>query len=174
MSATDNRPQNLNFLSEVGFKFEITRAPSFNYFIQKVDFPGVTLPTVFRPNPFVRDTVPGDQISYDSLTIHFKLDEDLRGYFELYDWITALGFPENFDQSAAIYRRPAWDKNSVYSQGNLIILNNKMTPNIQVVFQDMVPEKLSGFTLETDSNNINYISASVQFNYLLYKYEYLN
>ena len=72
MSAIDNRPTNLNFLSEVGFKFEISRAPSFNYFIQKVDFPGVTLPTVYRPNPFVRDTVPGDQISYDSLTVYFK------------------------------------------------------------------------------------------------------
>jgi hypothetical protein len=173
MSATDNRPQNLNFLSQIGFKFEIARAPNFNYFIQKVLFPGVTLPTVFKPNPFVRDTVPGDQITYDSLTIQFKLDEDLRGYFEMYDWITALGKPESFEQSAAIYRKPKYDINSVYSTGALTILNNKMMPNIQVTFLDMVPQRLSGFTLETDSNDVNYISASLELNYLLYKYEYV-
>jgi len=173
MSALDHRPPNPNLLSEVGFSFEISRAPNFNYFIQKVDFPGVTLPTVYKPNPFVRDTVPGDQIAYDTLTIHFKMDEDLRGYFELYNWITALGFPESFEQSAAIYHRPVWDKDSVYSQGSLIILNNKMTPNIRITFEDMVPERLSGFTLQTDSNDINYITASVDFNYLLYKYEYV-
>ena len=173
MSATDNRPQNLNFLSQIGFKFEIARAPNFNYFIQKVFFPGVTLPTVFKPNPFVRDTVPGDQITYDSLTIEFKLDEDLRGYFELYDWITALGKPESFAQSAAIYNRPKYDKNSVYSEGSLIILNNKMMPNVQINFYDMVPQRLSGFTLQTDANDVNYISASLELNYLLYKYEYV-
>ncbi len=173
MSVTDKRPPNLNFLNEVGFKFELTRAPNFNYFIQKVQFPGITMPTVYKPNPLVRDTVPGDQITYDPLIVHFRLDEDLRGYFELYDWFTALGHPESLQQSAAIYRLPSYDKNSVFSQGFLTLLNNHMLPNVEIMFYDIVPEKLSGFTLQTDSNDINYLSASVQLNYRMYKYQYV-
>lgn len=173
MSAIDNRPANPNFLSQVGFKFEIGRAPNFNYFIQKVEFPGVTLPTVFQPTPFVKATVPGDQITYDTLKIQFKLDEDLRGYFEMYDWITALGKPESFDQSKAIYQKSPYEKDAVFSDGSVVILNNKMNPNVEVTFYDMLPLRLSGFTLESDAQDINYITASMEFSYRMYKYNYV-
>ena len=173
MSALDNRPGNLNLLSQVGFKFDIARAPNFNYFIQKVDFPGVTIPTVNAPNPLVKSPLPGDHLEYETVRIQFKLDEDLRGYFELYDWITSLGKPESFDQAKAIYAAKPYEKNGVFSEGTLVILNNKMMPNVKVTFQDMLPVRLSGFTLQTDANDIQYITASMELSYLLYKYEYV-
>lgn len=174
MSATDNRPQNLSFLSQVGFKFEIVRAPNFNYFIQKIDFPGVSLPTVFQPTPFVKSPLPGEHLDYDKLRITFKLDEDLRGYFELYDWLTALGKPENFDESAAIYRRESYEKNSVFSQASLVILNGNMMPNVQINFHDVLPTSLSGFSLQTDATDINYVTASIELTYRMYRYEYIS
>lgn len=173
MSAIDNRPPNLNLLSQVGFKFEIGRAPNFNYFIQRVDFPGMSLPTVPQSNPFIKVPIPGDHIDFDSIKIQFKLDEDLRGYFELYDWIVALGKPENFNGSAAIYERLPYDRAAVFSDGSLIILNNKMMPNINITFYEMLPVRLSGFTLETDANDINYLSASLELKYRMYKYDYV-
>lgn len=131
------------------------------------------MPTIYKPNPLIRDTVPGDQITYEPLNVTFRLDEDLRGYFELYDWFTALGHPENFDRSAIIYKLPSYDKDSVYSQGLLTLLNNHMLPNVQILFHDIVPERLSGFTLETNSNDINYLTASIQLNYRSYSYQYV-
>ena len=173
MSAIDNRPPNLNLLSQVGFKFELARSPNFNYFIQKIDFPGMSLPTVPQANPFIKVPIPGDHIDFDSVKIYFKLDEDLRGYFEMYDWITALGKPENFSGSAAIYDKLAYDKASVFSDASLIILNNKMMPNINITFYEMLPIRLGGFTLETDATDINYLSSSLELRYRMYKYDYV-
>jgi hypothetical protein len=173
MSATDNRPQNLSFLSQVGFKFEIARSPNFNYFIQKVRFPGVSLPELFEANPFVKSPVPGDHLEYEKLEITFKLDEDMRGYFDMYDWLTALGKPEDFSQSARIYQKPLYDEAPVFSQGTLIILNGNMMPNIQVIFYDMLPVRLSGFELQTDATDVQYITASMTLSYRMYKYDYV-
>lgn len=173
MSALESRPKNLNFLSQVGFKFEIARAPNFNYFIQKVQFPGVTLPVVFQPTPFVKNPLPGDHIDYDTLKISFKMDENFKGYFELYDWIVALSKPDNFNQSKTIYKKPTYEKDGVYSQGKLILLSSDMNPNLEITFQDMLPTQLSGFTLESDTNDVQYITAEIAFAYRAYKYEYL-
>lgn len=173
MSAIDNRPTNLNFLSQVGFKFEIARSPNFNYFIQKVNFPGVALPSLYQPNPFVKSPVPGDHLDYENITVTFKLDEDMRGYFDIYDWLTALGKPEDFSESAKIYQKPSYTSSPVFSQGSLIILNGNMIPNIQVNFYDMLPVRLGGFELRTDANNIEYITSSLELSYRMYRYDYV-
>ena len=173
MSEYRKRPENLNFLQQVGFKFEIARSPNFNYFIQKVEFPGVNLPSVPQPTPFIRNPLPGDQIAYNPLRITFKMDEDFRGYFEMYDWMFALGKPENFDDSRNIYQKAPYEIDGVYSQGKLIILTSDMIPNMEITFYDMIPTNLSGFTLETDTNDIQYITAQIEFAYRMYKYERL-
>jgi len=172
MAALDKVPTNINFLQQVGFKFEIPRSPNFNYFIQKVSFPGVSLPNVFEPNPFVKNNLPGDHIEYNPLKITFKLDENLKGYFEMYDWIYSLGKPDNFEKSSVIYKKPNYDANAVYSDCSLTILNSNMQPNVKINFYDVLPETLSGFELYTDATDINYITASMEFRYRYYKYEY--
>lgn len=174
MSVYLNKPDNLNFLQQVGFKFQLPRAPHFNYFIQKVEFPGIQLPNPKLQTPFVNVPLPGDQMSFDPLRITFKMDEDFRGYFEINDWIWHLSKPEDFDDSFEIYKRPPADPEGVYNNGTLIILNSNMIPNIEITFYDMLPRKLSGFTLETDANDIQYINAQVEFDYRVYRYKYFN
>ena len=117
--------------------------------------------------------MPGDHIDYESLRITFKLDENFKGYFELYDWIVALGKPDNFEQSKAIYQKKIYDKDGIFSQGKLILLSSDMIPNIEVTFHDMLPTQLAGFTLESDANDVQYITSQISFNYRTYKYEYL-
>jgi hypothetical protein len=173
MSALANRPKNLSFLSQVGFKFELARSPALNFFIQKVRFPDVSLPQLFQPNPFVKAPVPGDHLDYGNIEITFKLDEDMRSYFEMYDWLVALGKPDDFTESAAIYQKPTFDGAPVFSQGCLTILNGNMMPNVQVIFEDMLPVRLSGFELQTDANDIQYITATMELSYRVYKYSYV-
>ena len=174
MNALTKNPGNLNFLGQVGFSFKIGRSPNFNYFIQKVDFPVVTLTPAEMPNPFVKTPLPGDHLDYDDLNITFKLDENLNGYFELYDWIKALGKPENFNESKVIYTTPRYDKNAIYSDATLVILDGNMNPNISIQFYDVLPVYLSGFTLETDAKDIQFITASMKLAYRSYDYVYVN
>lgn len=174
MNAYNKKLGNLNLLQQVGFKFELPRAPNFNYFIQKVQFPGVFLDNPSQPNPFVSSPLPGDQMKFDTLKITFKIDEDFRGYFEILDWIWHLSKPEDFDDVKEIYQRPLWDIEGLFSKGTLVILDSNMNPNVEIIFHDMLPMRLSGFTLESDSNDIQYITAEAEFNYRVYRYKYFD
>jgi hypothetical protein len=171
---TSQIPQTMNFLSPAGFKFEIPKAPSFNYFIQAVDFPGIILPQMKASTPFANLNIPAEHMQWEDLSVTFKLDEDLRGYFEIADWITALGRPENFDASKKLYENKSYNIDSVFNQCSLVILNGNMQPNVQVDFYDVLPNKLSGFKMYSTAQDINYITATLTLSYRQYKYSYVN
>jgi hypothetical protein len=168
-----NVPANKNFLSPVGYKLEIPRAPNFNYFIQSVDFPTISLQKVEAPTPFRPLNLPADHIQYDDIDIVFKLDEDLKGYFELYEWMKALGRPESGEQAKALYKKNPGDGEGIYSQVSLIVLSSNMQPNIEFVFKDVLPVRLSGFTLESNVNDIEYITARLTLSFRDFSYDYL-
>ena len=96
-------PTNINMLSPLGFKFMINKLPNTNFFIQSINLPGVNLGEVDTQTPFTRLPFAGDHITFQDLTISFRVDEDLANYRELFDWMVALGFPESYDQSRQIY-----------------------------------------------------------------------
>ncbi len=82
---------NKNFLSPLNFKFSLKRAPHVNFFIQAVNLPGLSLPEIDVSNPLIRVPYAGDHLLYDELQITYKVDENLRNYMELHEWIRALG-----------------------------------------------------------------------------------
>ena len=49
-----------------------------------------------------------------------------------------------------------------------------MNPNISIQFYDVLPVYLSGFTLETDAKDIQFITASMKLAYRSYDYVYVN
>lgn len=173
MSGFNSTPTNLNFLSPVGFKFEIPKAPNFNYFIQKVKFPGIILPQVKAPTPFASLNLPAEHMEWEDLTIDFKLDEDLKGYFEIAKWIIEIGRPENSQGANRIYNTPSYEKDSLYNKCSLVILNGNMQPNVKIDFDDVLPFRLSGFEMESTASDINYVTASLTLSYRQYKYEYI-
>ena len=46
MSILDTQPTNKNFLSPLGFRFTIKKAPNLNFFVQSVNIPTLSLGTV--------------------------------------------------------------------------------------------------------------------------------
>lgn len=166
-------PENKNFLLPVGFKLEVPRAPNFNYFIQSVDMPGIRLPRMEAPTPFRPLNLPAEHIDYDTLSVTFKLDEDLKGYFEMYEWMKQLGRPESGEQAKAIYNEPPGTPDGIYNQIALMFLDSKMTPNIKFSFIDALPTRLSGFTMRSDAEDITYITASMDFTFRDFKYQYV-
>ena len=39
--------------------------------------------------------VPGERLDYESLSVRFLVDEDLKNYMSIHNWMTGLGFPES-------------------------------------------------------------------------------
>ena len=76
-----------------------------------------------------------------------------------------LSKPEDFDDSFEIYKRPPADVEGVYNNGTLIMLDSDMIPFLEVTFWEMLPRRLSGFTLESDVNDIQYTNRDIGFCY---------
>lgn len=168
MTAIDNTPTNKNFLSPINFSFQIKKAPNVNFFIQEVSLPKIDLHNVDTSNPFVTFPFPGDHITYDVLSINFKVDEDLENYMEIHNWIKGLGKPETFQQYADLDKNPSYSGNGIYSDISLIIMSNIKNPNFNVTFKDAFPISLSGLNFNSTKEDINYLTASASFKYTLY------
>jgi hypothetical protein len=74
------QPQNLNFLSPLGAKFEIKRLPTINFFVQAVSLPSVSMGEVEVPTPFTKLRKPGDQLMFGDLVLQYRVDEDLEHF----------------------------------------------------------------------------------------------
>lgn len=168
MSAIDNTPDNKNFLSPLNFRFQIKKAPHVNFFIQKVNIPSISLRNADATNPFVNIPYPGDHITYGSLEINFKVDEDLTNYLEIHDWIRALGFPEKYEEYKTIQDKKPYTGDGIYSDISIIVLSSTKTPNYDITYKDAFPISLSPITFLTTDNSVNYIEASATFKYTLF------
>ena len=165
MSAIDDTPKNLNFLSPLNFKFTLHRAPTLNFFVQKVTFPGVSLEAIEVPNPLVRVPYAGDHLQYDELDLTFKVDEDLQNYLEVHNWVRSLG-KLNYKEYANISSQPLGSDKGIRSDITLGILNSMRRPNYEIVFKDAFPIKVSSLEFDTTDEDVTFISATCQFRYI--------
>jgi len=164
----NTQPDNVNFLSPVGFKMVLTRAPTTSFFLQNVTIPGISMPSTTQPTPFVKIPIPGDHIDYEDLQIAFKLDENLSNWLEIHNWLEALGFPDKFEQYKALANKENGDTDLITSDITVTILNSAMKPNIEFKFEDAFPISLSSFDLNTMDQGIDYVSSSATFKYRKY------
>lgn len=162
---------NKNFLSPLGFKFQLQRAPNLEYFCQSVNVPALTLGASNLETPFVRLPVPGDRLLFGELNVVFRVDEDLKTYTEIYDWLIALGFPESFDQYTLSTNRAVagGTDTSIVSDARLTIMTNSMNPNYEINFRDMYPLALSDLQFDTKDTEVDYIEATATFLYRDFK-----
>jgi hypothetical protein len=172
MSATDNQPSNKNFLSPFGYKFSIKKTPNMNWFIQAVSMPSVSLARTDVSNPFVVFPVGGDHLRFDNLSITFRVDEDLSNYREIYNWLTAIGFPDTFDQYKDLANKTFGGNsgnalpgsgNALYSDATLTLLTSAMNPNLEVTFIDLFPIGLSALQFDSRLTDMQYVEATATF-----------
>lgn len=170
MSAITTQPGNINFLSPVGFDFKIKRLPTVNFFVQSVLLPGIQLGVATRPTPFKMTYEPGDRPEFSDLQLTFKIDEDMKNYIEVFNWMIALGFPDSYDQYSFDQNNNTISDNKPKSQGTLTILNNSMVTNIQVNFEDLFPISLSDVPFDTRDASLEYLEATATFKFNSYKF----
>lgn len=168
MTALDRNPSSKNFLSPLSFVFSIKRAPNVNFFIQSVSLPGVMLDQAETSNPFVTIPHPGDHIYYEELGIHFKVNEDLSNWLEIYQWIQKLGFPDDHSQFASIYNQPLISGLGTKSDISLLIADSNKNLKFEVFFKDAFPIMLSNLQFDVTADSVNYLDAFASFKYTSY------
>ena len=165
---------NRNFLSPVGFKFSLKRAPGVAFFCNQANIPSLDLGIAEQPTWLKNIDVPGDKIQFGDLTLRFLVDEDLVNYMELQRWIRGLGYPEDMDEFRKLESEAVLPSNfgqagdNIYSDGTLQILSSNLVPSFQVVFNDLFPYTLSTVTFDATDTDIEYFTADVSFKYTIY------
>lgn len=161
-------PSNPNFLSPLGFKFQLKKTPNTNFFVQSATIPQLTLGTASVPTPFANIPMPGDKVTFSEFQITFKVDEDMTNYLELFNWITALGHPQNFEQYKTLAAKPAYTGEGIYSEASLIILNSAKSPTNEIHFYDLYPTSLSDIIMDTRNTDIDYVTCTASFAYRMF------
>ena len=166
--------ENRNFLSPVGFKFSLKRAPGVAFFCNQANIPSMDLGIAEQPTYLRNIPTPGDKIQFGDLTLRFMVDEDLVNFMELQRWIRGLGYPESMEQFRELEGEAVLPGNfgnagdDIYSDGTLQILSSNLVPSFQVVFSDLFPYSLSTVTFDATDTDIEYFTADVSFKYTIY------
>jgi len=173
-NAYKNQIQNRNFLSPVGFKFTLNRAPKVAFFGNSTNIPGMTLGIAVQPTYLKDIDIPGDKVTFNDLTLRFLVDENLENYMEIQNWIRGIGYPESLQE---IYK---WQKTNasmdlqnksqmnLYSDATLTVLTSSNNSNFKVKFLDVFPYSLTDLQFDATDSDIDYLTAEVTFKYTIY------
>ena len=176
ISPWSNQPANRNFLSPVGFKFILNKAPKVDFFSNFANIPSITLGSALQTRYGKNIDIPGDKMVFEDFSLRFLVDEDLVNYMEIQNWMRGLGFPYSLEQFQD-FMIESKDSNALgdnddlfeYSDGTLQILNSNYNVNAQVIFTGMFPTFLSTLQFDATSEDIKYFTAEVNFKYTYYK-----
>ena len=167
---------NRNFLSPIGFLFLLDKAKKVSFLCQKAEIPEITLGTVDIPTAGLVRMPREGNIIYNVLSLDFIVDEDLRNYMELHNWMRALGTPQELKERK-LWRDQHQDsptQDPRFSDATLQVLNNNNVANFDVVFKDLFPSDLSTLSFDVTGSDNDYFTATATFKYTLYEIRNVN
>lgn len=169
-SAFSNQITNRNFLSPVGFKFNLAKYPKISFFCNSSRLPEIVLGTAIQTSYLKDLDLPGEKLSYGDLTLRFLVDENLENYMAVHNWLTGLGFPETAQQfkTQITNKDGLRDYKEQYSDGTLSILNSNYKPVANVKFKDLFPTSLTSLEFDSSITDIQYFTAEATFKYTVY------
>jgi hypothetical protein len=174
-SALDRQPTNTNFLLPTSFQFDLKRTPAISFFCQSVNIPSVSLGEIEQPTRF---SLPvkrsGETFTYDDLEVEFVIDEDMKAWTEIYNWMTTLTAVESFkDYRDAKHGKPPTDELNHYSDASLLVTNSAKVPILNVKFEGVFPKTLSNIPFTSTVTDTEPIVGTVTFGYTSYEVETL-
>ena len=167
--------KNRNYLSPTGFNFTLQRCPKVSFFSNTAQIPGIDLGVTIQPNYLNDIPRPGDKIDFSDFTLRFLIDEDLKNYMQLQNWMRGLGFPESLSEiyrelakEKAVYDQEMEGEQLLFSDGTLQVLNSTSNPQFLVKFSGMFPTSLSTLDFDATPTDIEYFTAEATFKYTMY------
>lgn len=169
MATYNQTPTNKSFLSNNKYEFVIDRLPHVTFFIQSIVIPDVSLNGTQVPSPYVSVPIPGNILNYGELQVTYIMDEDMKAWREIYDWMYNLGNPESQNKIGDLTQTPG-RRNSVTSDASLLVKSNANNPRIKFTFKDMFPTNLGGVTLSSAEGQ-EFLTSTISFLYSHYNVE---
>ena len=150
---TDNtNPDEFNLLNNVQFRFDITKLPNVNYFMQTATLPSLTLDQPIFPMAHLSNVpVPGSQLTHEPFDITFLVDQQLNNYLEIYKWMINIVYTE--------------DREKQMSDATLHFLTGNMNTTRTIKFYDIFPTVITELTGSSDDSDTDPLTCNVTFAY---------
>ena len=179
--------ENRNFLSPIGFQFQISKMPAVEFFCQSAAIPAISMGTADQSTRLNKIYQPGDELYYEPLFVKFLIDENMKNYYQVHDWIRRITTPfasqeftYNTQDDAADDRIPnrsrdskglgTWGNNQWRCDCSLTVLSSNYRPVAEFIFKDAFPISLSTVAFDSSVPDINYFTAEVSFRYNYFNY----
>ena len=165
-----NQIQNRNFLSPIGFKFALGKAPKVDFFCTNTRIPELSLGLANQPTYLKNIDVPGEKLTFGDLTLRFLVDENMENYMAVHNWLTGLGFPETTKEFAEIIKDSDGqrDPKEAFCDGTLRILNSNYREVGKVKFNDLFPISLTSLDFDATNTDVQFFTAEATFKYTIY------
>ena len=166
-----NQIQNRNYLSGIGFKFNLAKYPKVDFFSNSARIPELSLAVATQPSYLKDIDLPGEKLTYGDFTLRFLIDEDMENYMSIYNWLNGLGFPESTKE----FKTLTTDKDGQremreqFCDGTLRILNSNLREIAKVKFKDLLPVSLTSLDFDATNTDIEYLTAEASFKYTIYE-----
>jgi len=150
-----------NFFNPLGFKILIKRLPNCEFFTQQSSIPNISVNPIVQPTRFNPIYQIGDVVTYSNLDMTFILDEDMKNYTEIFNWMIASAFPQDHMQHKAIKETAE----GLFSDISIMVLNNKKNANIEIIYKNCFPISLSDVQLNTTDSDVTSPQVTASFQY---------
>ena len=152
------QPSNRNFLNPIGYILKLEKFDGVDFFCQAANVPDVQMPTTEVASPFRGLPVyPGGGVTFGDFSVRFIVDEDLKNYYSIHNWMRDVG---NADQMA---RTTAED--DIYTGGQLHIVTSAYNPAFIVDYKNLFPVALTNLQFDATISDVEYITAEVTFKF---------
>ena len=163
--------ENRNFLSGIGFKFNLAKYPKVDFFSNNARIPELSLAVASQPSYLKDIDVPGEKLSFGDFTLRFLVDENMENYLSINEWLNGLGFPETTQDFKDITTdsQGQRDQKEAFCDGTLRILNSNYREIAKVKFIDLFPVSLTSLDFDATNADIQYLTAEASFKYTIYE-----
>jgi len=161
LSRDDTRFATPNYLSPTSFRVIVPRLPMMTYYVQSVSIPSVVLGYMEIPayKGLPKQQAPSYLDISDNIIINFNIDEDMKNWQEIYDWMgKVVSTPDN--------NGSVNPKDSLLYNGIIVLIyNNAKKLKKKFTFNNCFPTNLSSFEMNSGVPSIDPILLTVNFEY---------
>jgi hypothetical protein len=158
LDPTASQPTNDNYLKTNAFKFNVDRCPTLTYFTQSVSLPGISVSSQqFATKYATPINIPSNLAEHGELSVRMIVDEKLRNWKEMYDWIKETVWLDGTVDGV--------DPNQYFSSANLLILNSGYNGVVDIEFANVFPTRLGDIPFTSSQTMTEVVVVDVSLSY---------
>ena len=175
------QPTVYDYSQQRQFKVFLPLFPTTEWFVVRANVPGVSLGQAVQTTPMIDMPIIGDKLTYDDFYVTFLVDEELKNYTEMHDWLINCAAPETRSQFQGkarpdgIPQRPQTEimdlilgnvKSSdrdLYSNLDLFIMSSKNNPLVKIQMVEAFPISLTNIEYSHQESDVTYAECTATF-----------